>query len=231
MKTRIYKSIIFQIAFLAVAAILISSCKKSDPEPIVYGNAKVRVVNTVSGSQPQDFYQEGTKISTTPVAYSEASANYYTVVGGPSLFGFKDAGTTNATAAGSFGLQPDGLYTMFYYKNGTGVGQVAVAPDDNTAPAAGKAKIRFVNFGFALNNALNIKYNTSGAVVLNGLGTAFSDYILVDANGATDLAVTVVGSPTWLTIPGSNFASGKIYAVWFDAVTATTVNYHVVLQN
>jgi hypothetical protein len=189
------------------------------------------VVNTVSGSQPQDFYQESTKVSTTALAYGESSATYYTVVGGPSIFGFKDAGTTTATAASSYGLEPNAFYTLFYYKNLAGTGLVAAAPDDSTAPAAGKAKIRFANFGFTLNNNLNIKYNVSGAVVLNGLGTAFSDYILVDANGATDLGVTVVGSPITLVIPGTSFLSGKIYVVWFDAVTPTTVNYHVILQN
>jgi hypothetical protein len=229
MKTRFDKSPIFIIALVCLVAVLISSCKKSDPEPIVYGDAKVRVVNAVSASQAQDFYQGDNKISTTALAFGASSTSYYTVGGGPSTLTFKNTGTSTATASSSVGLEGGASYTIFYYTNSAGNAAITGAMDDTAAPAAGKAKVRFVNLGFTLSNSLNIAYTATSALIIGNLGTAFSNYYSLDP--ALDLSVTVAGAPVSLVVPGTNFVAGKIYTVWFDAVTTTTVNYHVVVQN
>lgn len=220
------------IAALSICAVLISSCKKDpDPVPIVYGDAKISVTNTATGSNAQDFYQNDTKISTTAVAYGETSP-FLTVKAGRSTISFKNNGTTVTTATLSLnpGLETNASYTVFYYTNLAGTGIITGGGIDNAPPATGKVKIRFANFGAALTNTLNISV-TGGTNILTGLGfgNMTNGYATIDANSGLD--VTVSNSGIIVPVPGANFVSGKIYTVWFDAVNATTPKFHVILEN
>jgi hypothetical protein len=229
MKT-FYKKQSVVLAMFCLVATLVSSCKKDDPEVVVYGDAKLRVVNTVPGSAAQDFYQNDTKVSTTPIAYG-SSSSYLTVKGGNSTVHFKNTGTATINASSGVGLNTNEVFTVFYYTDASGSGKITGFPDDNTTPAASKARVRFVNFGLGFNNTVNISYaGTAGASITTGLAYGYvSNYNSVDAN--TNLAVFVQGATVPTVIPGSNFEAGKIYTVWFDAASATTANYHVVQQN
>ena len=165
-------------SMLAVATILISSCKNDDPEPVVYGSAKIRVVNAVNGSSAQDFYQGNTKMSTTAVAYGEFSS-YLTISAGNSTISFKNAGTTTTTVSQNIGAYTDASYTAFTASNSAGGVQIVGFEDDTVVPASGKAKVRFVNLGPAFNNTINVTA-TSGAIV-TGLQLGFaSAYSTVD---------------------------------------------------
>jgi hypothetical protein len=227
MKTMYKNKLSILFTMVCAGTILLSSCKK-DSTPIVYADAKVRIVNANATSSTQDFYQNDVKISTTALAYGSASTGYYTVKGGPSSFAFRDSGTATLTASRNVSVGENGSYTIFYYKDASGNGDLTGFLDDNTAPATGKARVRFLNFGFSFNNAINVSYASTGTLIVNGLGLDISSYYSIDPN--TDLGVAVIGSPATV-IQGSNFVAGKIYTVWFDATSATTANYHVVVQN
>jgi len=231
MKTLFNNKPTFIISMFCLVAILISSCKKNDDtyEPVVYGDANMRVTNTASGSNAQDFYQGETKLSTTAVAYAETSP-LIKVKAGNTIISFKNAGGTSATASLNVGLETNGTYTVFYYTNLAGTGLITGAGDDTVAPASGKVKVRFANFGAALNNTLNINV-TGGASVLTGLGfgNITNGYATLDAGAGLDF--TVLSSGVTGNIPGTNFVSGKIYTIWFDATTSTTANFHIIQQN
>lgn len=213
--------------FVVLMAVM-SSCKKDNDEIIVQGDAKVRVVNTVQGSSPQDFYQGDNKISTSAVAYGEAS-NYYTVKAGSSSLLFKNASSSTTTASTNVSIAQNAMVTVFYYADGSGATKVDGVADDNTAPASGKARVRFINLGASFNNSINIVTATSTALVSGLNYQNSSSYYSIDAN--TSLAVNVIGSATITTIPGTTFQSGKNYTIWFDAANTTTANYHVIVQN
>ena len=115
MKTLINKNYIAMLSCFALSLVLFSSCKKNNAGISVTGKAKVRVVNAAQGSNPQDFYQGGTKLTTSAVAYGEASA-YLTAVAGNSSLSFKNVGATTVNATVNAGLNNDGAYTIFYYK-------------------------------------------------------------------------------------------------------------------
>ncbi|TKC10027.1 DUF4397 domain-containing protein [Pedobacter polaris] len=230
MKTLTNKKPALLLMVISMFAILISSCKKDDdPAPIVYGDAKISVTNTASGSNAQDFYQGDTKLTTTAVAYTETSP-YLTVKAGNSVLSFKNTGSTTNTASISVGLDTDASYTVFYYTNLAGTGLITGAGNDNIPPATGKVKVRFANFGAALNNTLNIGV-TGGANLVTGLGfgNITNTYFTIDANLGLDF--TVLNSGITVQIPSSNFVSGKIYTVWFDTNIATTAKFHVIQEN
>lgn len=216
------------ITMFVVLMAVMSSCKKDNDEVVIQGDAKVRVVNSVQGSSPQDFYQGDTKISTSAVAYGEASP-YYTVKAGSSTLAFKNTTTVSTTASTNVSIGQNAMVTVFYYADGTGATKVDGVADDNTAPASGKARVRFINLGASFNNGINVVTAASSALV-NGLNyQSSSSYYSIDAN--TALAVNIIGSATITTIPGATFQSGKNYTVWFDAANTTTANYHVIVQN
>lgn len=217
------------LAISTLFVISASSCKKDtvDNEPIVYGDAKLRVVNAVPGSNAQDFYQGDTKVSTTPIAFGEVSP-YLTIKAGNSIISYRNTGTTTVTANASLGLYTNDSYTIFYVNNGSGSGAIIGFQDDLVAPATGKAKVRFVNIGLALTNVIDVKI-AGGASLATGLqygrGTTYST---IDAN--TELSAGL-GTLTPVSVPASTFQSGKTYTVWFEAVNSTTINYHVIQQN
>ncbi|TKC02487.1 DUF4397 domain-containing protein [Pedobacter cryotolerans] len=233
MKTFINKKRAFVLIALSAFAVLLSSCKKDveqEIEPIEYGNAKMSVTNTVSGSNAQDFYQNDTKLTTAAVAYAQTSP-YLTLKAGNSVISFRNAGSTAVSVALQAILNTDLSYTVFYYVDQSGTARMNGFSDDQTAPAAGKIKVRFVNLAPALNNTLNVSLADNTALV-NGLsfGNANTNgYLVLDATAA--LQVSVVNSGISVPIPATNFTSGKIYTIWFDAATTTTAKFHVIQQN
>jgi len=207
---------------------LMSSCKKNNDDVIVEGTANLRVVNSVQGSSAQDFYQRDTKLTTSAVAYGESSG-YLTAQSGASTVSFRNSGSTSANASANVGIKANASYTVFYYTNATGAAQLNGYEDDNSAPASGKSKVRFVNVGSALANSISV-VATGGASLTTGLTFGYSSsYSTIDAN--TALNVNILGSANTTVIPGTTFQSGKIYTIWFDAANTTTANYHVIVQN
>ncbi len=229
MKTFNKKSSIL-LAMLFVGTIVISSCKKDDPEVVTYGNANIRVANAVVGSSAQDFYQADAKLSTSSIAYGGYS-NYITVKAGASTVSFRNTGSTTTSASSAIGIDTDASYTAFLYSNMNGASSITGFQDDPTAPPTGKARVRFLNLGASFTNTINVAYTgTTGASLTTGLAYLYvSAYNNIDPS--TDLSVTVQGSATSVVIPGSNFVAGKIYTVWFDAASTVTANYHVIVQN
>jgi len=228
MKTLINKTTVRIFASVFMLAILISSCKKDDDQDIVYGDAKVRVVNAVPGAAAQNFFQGDTKVNTTPVAYGESSG-YLTIKAGASSISFRNNTTSTVSATDNLSVDTDVNFTAFYYANGSGDGQIASIKDDNTAPATGKARIRFINLSGVFSNSVAVKTLADIAVINPINSGGVSSYVSVDAN--VDLLTYVVGSTNFTTITGASLTAGKVYTIWFDATNATTVQYHLIQQN
>jgi hypothetical protein len=227
MKTIFNKTSAIILTMICMIA-LMSSCKKNNDDVIVEGTANLRVVNSVQGSSSQDFYQRDAKLTTSAVAYGESSG-YLTAQSGASAISFRNTGSTSANATANVGIKANASYTVFYYTNAAGAAQINGYEDDNSAPASGKSKVRFVNVGSALTNSINV-VATGGAALTTGLTFGYSSsYSTIDAN--TALSASILGSATSTVIPGTTFQSGKIYTIWFDASSTTTANYHVIVQN
>lgn len=228
MKTLLHSKTKF-LMLMSVMLLGLASCKKNEPEPPVIGDAKMRVINTVSGSTGQDVYQNDTKLSTSAITYGQHT-EYLTVKGGVSSSVFlKNQGTQVQSASTIASFYADQSYTLFYYSNATGAGAIAGVVDDNTPVASGKVRVRFMNLGTILSNYINVNI-TGGNAVISGLAPGhLSAYNIFDAN--TSLTVNVIGATETKVIPATEFVSGKIYTVWFDAANPNLANYHIVLQN
>ncbi|HTM99468.1 MAG TPA: DUF4397 domain-containing protein [Pedobacter sp.] len=228
MKTTNFKIATKLLLISILTTSLLFSCKKNKDEVIIDGNAKFRVVNAVQGSAAQDFYQGDKKVSTTAIAYAQAS-DYLTVKAGNSTISFKTAGTQTVNATNNVGANNDISYTVFYANNLNGSGEIIGYADNNSQPASGKARVRFLNLGGVLTNAINVSLSNGDAIITGLAFGNMSNYGVIDAN--VDLKFSLVGGVTSTVIPGSSFQAGKIYTIWFDAANTTTAQYHIVAQN
>ncbi len=217
------------IACFGVAALL-ASCTKDNPEPEVQtGEVKIQFVNAFQGSPSQDFYTNNTRLGTTAVAYGQSSG-YLTSNSSNYTFYFKDTGTSTVSAGIQGQLSIGGSYTFFYVMDSDGSKAAVAYQDDMTAPAAGKARVRFVHLNSFIANTVPLTVGVVGATALNTnlkLGTA-SVYFEVNANSSLVISGNGITSAT---VDGSSIASGKIYTIWIGGTSQTNLTANILTQN
>ncbi|MFA4869525.1 MAG: DUF4397 domain-containing protein [Pedobacter sp.] len=207
---------VFMVVCLSVIVLVASCGKKYDPVPEPVGDAKIRFVNALHGSAAQDFYVNGTKKSTTPLAYGATSENL-TITSGQNAFNLNDAGSTVVNASIQGNVSIGDRFTFLYFKHPEGKLVLAPVPDVASNPVAGKANVRFINLNTTLNSQLTV--HTVGVVspTIPSLGAqAISDFFPVDAG--TKFSFSATG---WLTATDYDGAivAGKTYTIWIDGNT------------
>jgi hypothetical protein len=213
--------------------IVMASCsKKNDPTPEPVGEAKVRFVNTVQGSEAQDSYVNGAKTSLQAVAYGNAS-DYLTITSGANSFGFYNAGSATANATSDAYTFPIGISgTVFYAQSQNGPLGIIAVGDDMSSTAAGKAKVRFINLNkFSGSNAISVSIvgqTTPLIPSLIYLDINNAVYQSVDPGVKFKFAAAGVTDAPELD-PG--LVAGKNYTIWVDGSSATQLSGHVILQN
>ncbi|WP_316792456.1 DUF4397 domain-containing protein [Pedobacter frigoris] len=210
--------------------VLLTSCVK-EPKPEPTGEASVRFVNAVQGSSAQDVYVNGTKKSAVPLVYGGATSSF-TITSGTNQFVFANEGAATGTTGTALNVPIGANFHVFMFRDKSTVtvpGEIVAGPVsiDATAPATGKAKVRFLHLNSYLNNSIAVSV-VGGASLVTGVGFgASSNYFAVDPGAKLALAAT--GVTTGDIDPG--FVAGKIYTIWFDGSSATELNGHVILEN
>jgi len=223
----------FKYLFLFVAAGIagLSSCKKDDnpsSPAVIKQAAYVSITNAVEGSLAQDLYLDGVKVnlSAQAVSYGQTSS-YLTSTEGTHAGNFTNTNTTTATASVNVTFTGGQYYSIYYTGSGSGQSSVTLV-DDLTAPAAGKAKVRFVQLSQALTAGVDFGINATTKLVSNLAYKAASAYNSVDAN--TTFFLYASGSTTaTLSLPVT-IEAGKIYTIYVSGNTTATLKYNVVVQ-
>jgi hypothetical protein len=213
--------------YFALGVALLSACvKAAKPEPV--GDVFIRAVNTVKGSNPQDFYQGPVKKSTSPISYG-GTTGYLTLPSGPYQFAFADPGSGTANGASPYvNITIGTTATVFYARNLDSI-TVAYIFQDDVAPASvvGKAKVRFIHLNYYLYNSINVLNGETA--LLTGIPFAIaSKYIEVDPG--TKFTVTGTGVTTAPVIDG-NLQANKNYTIWIDGTSAKELTGHVLSSN
>jgi hypothetical protein len=201
----------FKIAAFALAALAtaFTSCDKTE-EPVVT-KAKVMVVHASPDAPGVDLLVDNTKQNSAALTFGN-NTSYLDVTSGTRNIKVNVAGTTNSVIAADVQFTENKNYTIFAVDS---VAKIAplVLTDDVTAPAAGKAHVRFVHLS---PNAPAVDVAVTGGSVLfpntafKG-STAFSPL----AAGTYNLEVRVAGTTTVaLPLPNITLTAGKIYTVY-----------------
>ncbi|WP_285054980.1 DUF4397 domain-containing protein [Pedobacter ginsengisoli] len=216
--------------------VLFASCVKQDPpEPV--GDIKVRFVNAVQTSKPQDMFVRGVKVPNSVALIYGQFSPYYTSTSGDNAFAFADMGTTDGTGNAGIGgkFEIGAEFTVFYFKllerRDNGALAAGIKYDDNTV-VAGKAKVRFLHLNNSLENFINftvVEDGVDGKVLSTGIGfAASSPYFEVDPGTKIKANATGVTDPLIMDL---NLKAGKNYTVWLDGPSEKVLVSHVIIQN
>jgi hypothetical protein len=208
---------------LFLLTVCIASCSKNDSNSVSL-SAYVAAVNSAEASAPQDVYADNSKINSSAVAYTQATA-YVAVKTGDHQVQFRSAGTSTVNSSSSISTEGNNYYTVFYTDDKSTV----TTHDEHTAPPSGKARVRFINLSSAIASNVDFGLATGNKIVSGLAYKAASAYYNVDA--ATTFSLYASGSTTaMLSIPAT-IQAGHIYTIYISGATQATVTYHVLVQN
>lgn len=218
---------LFLLVIFAIAAL--SSCKKDD-DATVNGTAYLMITNAAEGSAAQDFYLDNTKLSTSAVAYAQ-STSYLNNTPGNHSATFNNTGSATANVSFSLTTAIGGYYSVYYTGGATASSNsYVVTQDDNTAPASGKAKVRFIHLASAAAaSSVDFGISATNKLVTGLAYKAVSAYNTVDAN--TTFFLYASGSTTAMLSLPVTIQAGKIYTIYVSGSTTATLSYHIVAQN
>ncbi len=191
--------------FVCALMLGVTSCKKD----LTY--AKVLVTHASPDGPGVDLLIDGNKINTSPLNFP-SNTGYLQVESGTRNVKVNVTGTSNSVIAADLLFDVDKSYSIFAIDSVSKISPL-VLTDDLTAPAAGKAHVRFIHLS---PNAPAVDVAVTGGSVLFG-GKSFKDYTAftpLDA-GTYNLEVRVAGTSTVaLPLPGIVLEAGKIYTVF-----------------
>lgn len=232
---RVNQSRNFQIikVLIAVIAVVVffSACSKNDNDLALTGEAKVRIVNSASGSSAQDFFLENVKVNSEAVAYNQNTAYISTAVGYERKAEFKDSGSTTVNFIGYVDILPGKNYTFFYITKADGTGNSsAVFPDEISASSATKARVRFINLAAGLTAANFLITGGTASVNNIAFGTA-SAYIDVDPGSVSFETALTGGGSASANLGSFTLQAGKIYTIYTRGSLTATVSAGLLTHN
>ncbi len=213
---------------------LFSSCDKDDDD--IAAPAKLSATHASPGSPAVDIYVDGTKATSTQLSYPNttgvAGNPYLEVNSGVRNVKVSPNGTLNVIDA-NLSLDPGKAYSVFAYDvlgSGTTL-RALLLTDDLTAPATGKAHIRFlhlspdapaVNIELVMTGSAAINLNNIPYVGPSPNATTLSAFTPVDA-GAYTVNVRASGTTAVVLSVPLTFTAGKIYTVYARGLLANGV--------
>lgn len=225
-----YRNRISLLSFRALALVLISSslvftsCKDDDdddtptPTPTT---SKLMVTHASPDAPGVDLLVDGTKVNTAALEFPN-STSYLTVNSGNRNIKVNVTGTTTTVIDATPAFTANKSYSIFAVDEVAAISAIVVE-DNLTAPASGKAHIRFIHLS---PDAPAVD------VALDGGAVVFGDYTFKEVSaftpldaGTYDLEVRVAGTTTVaLDLDPITLTAGKIYTVFAKGFLAGTGN-------
>lgn len=199
---------VFSAILITASVTLLSSCKKEETKTY----AKVLVTHASPDAPGVDLLMDDTKVNSSALNFP-GNTGYLEVESGSRNIKVNVSGTPTTVINATLTLDKDMNYSVFAVDSVSKISAV-VLTDDLSAPASGKAHVRFVHLS-PNAPAVDIAVASSGAVVFGNKSfkeaTAFTP---LDA-GTYNLDVRVAGTTTVaLVLPAITLQAGKIYTVF-----------------
>jgi hypothetical protein len=205
------KFLMFSPAILIVLLFTISSCSKDEPV------AKVMVVHASPDAPGVDLLIDNSKVNTAALTFPQ-NTGYLDVSPGVRNVKVNAAGTSTSVINADVTLEEDKNYSIFAINRVANI-EAIVLVDDLTAPAAGKAHVRFGHLSPDAP-AVDIAVRGGAVVFPNAKFKDFTGFTPLDA-GSYNLDVRVAGTSTVaLSLPAITLEAGKIYTVFARGLLA-----------
>lgn len=198
-----------------------SSCKKDKDQPAPQEKtAKLTIVHAAPGTPELSFFIDKLKANSKALTYATA-LDYISVKTGKKEFNVTKKDGTESLVKGNFDLAADKSYSVFVADKTANA--LVFVSDDLTAPAADKAKIRFINLS---PDAGTIDLAITGKTETLIAKRAFketSEFINTDTGAEINFEIRANGTTTVLaTLPKVKIEKGKIYTIWAKGVKTTS---------
>ena len=215
-----------------------AACDDDDPAAPAQ-KARVRFFHTAPGTGAVNFRVDGAALATNvELAAAPAPGAYYTVDAGSRAFSVRAGTGTTDLATKTAALKADASHTVILSKEQAGVALVVLA-DTNTAPAAGKARLRLVHAAPSAAGAVDVYVTAPNADLAaatpsasNVAFEAASKYLELAA-GTYQVRLTATGTKT-VTLDAGNvtLAEGQVRTTAaLDAAAGGAPLRAVVLQD
>jgi len=207
----VFRFRIYPIALGLLAALTLTSCSDDDANPVApAAQARVMAIHASPDAPGVDLLVDG-NIAGTNLQFPNNTA-YLGVASGTHNIKVNVTGTSTTVINASPDLGAGINYSVFAIDSVSKISAL-VLTDDLTAPASGKAHVRFVHLS---PNAPAVDVAVTGGPVLfsNVSFKGYSAFTPVTA-GTYDLEVRLAGTSTVvLPLPGITLTNGKIYTVF-----------------
>jgi hypothetical protein len=194
---------------LGIFSLVLTLCSCSKDEPAASSTAKLLVTHASPDAPGVDLFVDNAKQNTTGALTFPNSTAYLTLNSGSRGIKVNAANTSTSVINATLNFEKDKNYSLFVVDSLSKISTVLLT-DDLTAPATGKAHVRFVHLS---PNAPAVDIAIKGGAVLFA-NTAFKGskpFTPVDA-GTYDVDVRVANTTTVaLPLTGIKLEAGKIY--------------------
>lgn len=231
------KNLIVKMMCLGAVSLLFASCDKDDDDDNVMSKSKVMVVHA-SPNAPNVDVRINNSVALTNVAYP-TNSSYTELNSGANNIKVSPTGTTNYVIDANVTLEANKNYSVFAIDSVSKI-KAAVVADDLTAPATGKAHVRFFHFS---PNAPAVDIAVTGGAVLfpnrmfndQATNATYANFTPLNA-GTYNLEVRAAGTNTAvLALPNVTLTAGKIYTVFakgfLGGTAAQALGAQVIVNN
>lgn len=213
---KLKKSFLFLLS--AITIFSLNSCVKGEESSL--NISSLSVIHASPGLPAIDFYYNGARINgDSIIAYGDTIPNKFFNSGTASIVVKKYISSTTYIST-SIDLQSEKNHSFFVVGKPNEVTYLFTT-DDLTAPASGKAKLRFINLS---PDAANLSFKINSINLFGSMAfKSYSEFSPVDP-GEQKISIHDSVSGAILAEQNLNIQAGKIYTVWAKGLVSTTEN-------
>ncbi len=207
------------IAAIATLSISLASCSKDDRELVVPPISGLNIIHASPTTEKLDFYVDGTRANNVDFAFGNKMGYFSLYSGKRRLITVKKNTTTPLLVSEDLTLEDQKAYSLFIYDKFDALKYLFVK-DDLTAPASGKAKLRFVHLS---PDAPELSLSIAGKDADLFSGKAFksyTDFTEIDPAAKVTFHVENADGSVTATLADIKIEAGKIYTVWVKGLKA-----------
>lgn len=213
---KLKKNFLFLLS--AITIFSLNSCVKGEESSL--NISSLSVIHASPGLPAIDFYYNGARINgDSIIAYGDTIPNKFFNSGTASIVVKKYISSTTYIST-SIDLQSEKNHSFFVVGKPNEVTYLFTT-DDLTAPASGKAKLRFINLS---PDAANLSFKINSINLFGSMAfKSYSEFSPVDP-GEQKISIHDSVSGAILAEQNLNIEAGKIYTVWAKGLVSTTEN-------
>jgi hypothetical protein len=224
-KTNFLKS----LTIVFVLGATLSSCDDNDVD--IFGSSDLKVVNAAPNSGSQRFLLANIP-EISDLDYLDNSVGYLNVASGNDLVAqFRDQGDNDLYATEKFDIQDNRDYTVYLTGESGDDAEVRLFQDDFTAPASGKAKVKFIHLSTGAPAILNISDAAGTMLATNLARYSQSSYTEIEAGTLAIQAHGAGADENIATLDATELANGKIYTIYIAGSAASGYTLKKLLHN